>query len=75
MGRITWGEAFSHSSSVIAAVPDAECHYLILSFSDVLDIMSEGIDRRKVSRNMCSTSNLGADTIFGICTLTLIVSG
>lgn len=51
MRRITWGEAFSHSNSVSAAVPDAECHYLIRSFSDVLGVMSEGIDQ-KVSRNM-----------------------
>jgi len=50
-GRITWVEAFSHNNSVIAAVPDAECHCLILSFSDVLGVMSEGIDQ-KVSRNM-----------------------
>lgn len=49
---ITQGETFNHSNSVIAATSDAECHSLILSFGDVLDVMSEGIDQKKVSGNM-----------------------
>lgn len=44
---ITQGEMFNHSSTVIAAMSDAECHSLILSFSVVLDVMSGGIDQKE----------------------------
>lgn len=40
------GETLNHSNAVIAAASDAECHSVMLSFSDVLDVMLEGIDQK-----------------------------
>lgn len=47
---ITRGETFNHSNLVIAATSDVQCHSLILSFSDVLDVMSKWIDQKKSVR-------------------------
>ena len=44
---ITQGETFNHSNLVITATSDTEHCSLILSFSDVLDVTSEGIDQKE----------------------------
>lgn len=61
---ITQGETFNHSNLVIAAVSDTECHSLILSFSDVLDVMSEGIDQKESVREYVAVQVVLVLTLF-----------
>lgn len=65
LGHSSGRDVPSHNSTV-AAVSDAECHSLILSCSDALDVVSGGIDRSggKCPGMCCSARSLGADTIF-----------
>lgn len=61
---ITLGETFSHSNAVIAAASDAECHSLIVSFSDVLDVVSEGIDQKGSVREYVAVQIVLVLTLF-----------